>query len=111
MNGITANDFEVYVPPKIVNRDTYTIKLNFKDELLIKDIFDNSTKLKDFTSAKIFINTDKPYHTRKDGNRLRKKKYEFGQLHPDDDIKIEKGKLYHNGTIIDKFDLNNQFFY
>ena len=54
---------------------------------------------------------DKPYHTRKEGNRLRKKKYDLSQTHPDDTFKIEKGKLYQNGTVIDKFDLNNQFFH
>ena len=85
---------------------------------------------------------DKPYHTQKEGNHLRKKRgitygkrgesltekegnhlrkkrgitygkrsYDLSQIHPDDLFKIEKGKLYQNGTVIDKFDLNNQFFH
>ena len=42
--------------------------------------------------------------------RLRKKRYELSQANPNDDIKLQKGKLLHNATIVDKFDLNNQIF-
>ena len=36
--NITANDFEIFVPPKYENRDTYSIKLNMKDTSLAKNI-------------------------------------------------------------------------
>ena len=53
---------------------------------------------------------DEPYFTRKENVRLRKKRYDLAQANPTDTFKIEKGKLLHNGAIVDKFDLNNQIF-
>ena len=64
MEGISTNDFEIFVPSKDVNRKTFTIKLNFKDKFLVKDIPDVSKK---------FINMDQLYHTQKEGNHLRKR--------------------------------------
>ena len=58
MQEITEDDFEIYVPPKVENRGTYIIKLNFKEDTLVKEI-------KHLPSAAIYINMDKPYHTRK----------------------------------------------
>ena len=80
-----------------------------KNASLAKDILLNSKKLKNLRSAKLYVNSDKPY--RKEDQRLRKKKFDLSQLHPEHDIKIEKGKLYPNGIVVDTFNLNNQFFH
>ena len=82
-----------------------------KDASLAKDILLNSKKLQNLRLAKIYVNSDKSYHNRKEDQRLRKKKFDLSQLHPEHEIKTEKGKLYHNGTVVNTFDLNNQFFH
>ena len=79
MQEITEDDVEIYVPPKVENRGTYIIKLNFKDDILVKETLSKSKKLKHLDFAAIFIIMDKPYHTRNEGNRLRKKKYDLSQ--------------------------------
>ena len=85
--------------------------MNFNEVATAKKIIDKAKNLKRLDTAKIFINLDKPYHTRKEDHRLRKKKFNLIQKYPDDDIKLVKGKLFHNGSVVDKFDLNNQLFH
>ena len=67
-------------------------------------------ELKNFTAAKVYVNYDEPYYSRKENNRLRKKKSDLIRNHANDDIKIAKGKLYHNNMVVDQFDLSNQLF-
>ena len=73
-------------------------------------MIDKAKKLKDFKAAKVYINYDEPYYTRKENNRLRKKKAILKKDNVQDDIKILKGKLYHNNLMVDQFDLSNQIF-
>ena len=39
-----------------------------------------------------------------------KKKANLMKDHPRDELKISKGKLYHNNVVVDQFDLSNQLF-
>ena len=68
--------------------------------------------MKNLVDTKIYIKYDEPYHSRKENNRLRKKRYDLSkdERYHNDVIKIEKGKLYHNGMVVDQFDLANQLF-
>ena len=91
-------------------KKTHMIKVKFTKPEIIKDIFEKAKILKTFELGKIYINSDEPYHTRRENNRLRKKKAELIVKHPGDDIKISKGKLYHKETIVDSFNLSNQLF-
>ena len=54
--------------------------------------------------------SNEPRSTRWENNRLKAEKYKLQLQNPDDDIKITKGILYHNGNQHDKFDLMTQFF-
>ena len=103
-------DFELIELPSNDDYDTLITKLKFSNREKLKLILANSMKLKNLPHNKIFIKKDEPYHTRKENGRLRKKRYDLSQLHPLDEIKIEKGKLFHNRMVVDKFDLNNQIF-
>ena len=86
------------------------IKVKFPRPEDTKHILANAKKLKTFDLGKIYINLDEPYHTRRENNRLRKKKTQLIEKHPNDDIKISKGKLYHMDSIVDSFNLSNQLF-
>ena len=90
--------------------ETYSLKMCFKDSTVVKRVIDKAKALKNFKAAKIFLNFDTPYYSRKEHNRLRKKKTTLMESHVGEDIKVEKGKLYHNGVIVDQFDLSNQLF-
>ena len=98
-----------HIPPQ-AERDTHCVKLSFEDSKVVKHILGKAKLLKNFEAAKIYINYDEPYHSRKENNRLRKKKSDLSKTFKDDVIKIEKGKLYHNNMIVDQFDLSNQLF-
>ena len=89
---------------------THTLKVQFDDKNNAKTLIEKAKGLKTFDAAKIFINYDEPFISRKEHNRLRKKKYDLTQDNPDDNIKISKGKLLHNNTVVDRFDLSNQLF-
>ena len=51
-------------------------------------IISNAKRLKTFSAAKIYINYDEPYYSRKENNGQRKKKYELVRNHTNDEIKI-----------------------
>ena len=104
------DEFELIDIPSSPNHDTMLIKLKFSDKNKVKSIMTNAKKLKDIQNVKIFVKRDEPYYSRKENDRLRKKRYDLSLANRDDELKIEKGKLYHNGIVIDKFDLNNQIF-
>lgn len=101
--------YELYAIPGPDDRDAQ-IKLKFKDHTKIDAIMTNAKKLKNLENFRIFIKRDEPYHTRKENARLRKRRYDLSRVNINDNIKIDKGKLYHNDMIVDKFDLNNQIF-
>ena len=105
-----GDDYHTINIPPAPGKNSYSIKLCLKDDKTVKHILDNAKSLKDFKAAAIYINYDEPYYTRRENNRLRKKKYTLTNLHKDDVIQIQKGKLYHNNLVIDKFDLANQIF-
>ena len=88
----------------------HSIKMQFKSNDDVKHIISNAKCLKTFSAAKIYINYDEPYYSRRENNRLRKKKSELIRNHTNDEIKIYKGKLYHNNMVVDQFDLSNQLF-
>ena len=88
----------------------HSVKIRLKDNDEVKYVIDKAKKLKDFKAAKVYINYDEPYYTRKENNRLRKKKAILKKDNVQDDIKILKGKLYHNNLMVDQFDLSNQIF-
>ena len=96
--------------PSAPGKNTYSIKLCFEDTMTVKHILDKAKLLKEFEGARIYINYDEPYYSRRENNRLRKKKATLLGLHNGDDIKIQKGKLYHNNMMVDQFDLANQIF-
>ena len=96
--------------PSAPGKNTYYIKLCFEDTMTVKHILDKAKLLKEFEAARIYINYDEPYYSRRENNRLRKKKATLLGLHNGDDIKIQKGKLYHNNIMVDQFDLANQIF-
>ena len=102
--------YEAFALPSPEYRDTYATKLKFEDPSLVKNILSNAKKLKNLTTAKIFIKKDEPYFTRKENARLRKRRYDLAQENRNDNFTIDKGKLYHNDVVVDKFDLNNQIF-
>ena len=77
---------------------------------MVSDIMNKAKHLKNYKEAKIYINRDTPYYTRKENNRLRKEKAKLIEEHGSEGVKIEKGKLYHNNAIKDQFDLGNQLF-
>ena len=105
------NDFELYrIPSNNPEMSSHKVKLKFLDTNKANDIISKAKKLKYLESTKIFIKYEEPYFTRKENDRLRKARYELSQANPNDNIKLAKGKLVHNGTIVDKFDLNNQIF-
>ena len=105
------NDFELYrIPSNNPEMSSHKVKLKFLDTNEANDIISKAKKLKYLESTKIFIKYEEPYFTRKENDRLRKARYELSQANPNDNINWEKGKLLHNGTTVDKFDLNNQIF-
>lgn len=91
-------------------KDTHSLKIHFSDENDVKEIMSKAKELKTFNRGKIYINFDEPYYTRKENLRIRKKKYELIDKYKDDEIKILKGKLYHNNSVVDQFNLSNQIF-
>ena len=56
----------------------------------------------------IFMNYDLPFLTSKENQRLRKKLKELKSENPHDNVRISRGNLYLNGTVIDQFSLENQ---
>ena len=56
----------------------------------------------------IFMNYDHPYMTSKENQRLRKRLKELKLDYPDQDLKISKGNLYLNDTVVDQFSMGNQ---
>ena len=107
---ILSGDHKIISFPLREGSNTHSLKIQLPSNDLVKRVMSSDKELNNFTKAKIYINYDEPYHTRKENNRLRKKKSFLLRAHQNDEIKINKGKLYHNDMIVDQFDLSNQIF-
>ena len=59
---------------------------------------------------KVFIKHDETKLSSKENYRLRQRKRALKELHPNAELKIERGRLLQDGTEVDKFDLNRQIF-
>ena len=92
------------------NYEKIFVRLKVDTMDMVTDIMNKAKHLKDFKEAKIYINRDTPYYSRKESNRLRKEKAKLIEEHGPEGVKIEKGKLYHHNAVKDQFDLANQLF-
>ena len=100
--GCQSIHYELLPVKEVDNQENMFVKLKLNNFDDVKEVLDNAKKLKDFNPAKIYINKDEPYNTRKENNRLRKKKANLVMQHGRNaGVKIEKGKLYHNNTVVD----------
>ena len=105
------NCYELIAFQSAEGRTTHTCKLVFNSREKKKSLLEKAKTLKEDEIFKTtFIKADLPPMTRKENYRLRCKKRELSQQHPDDEIKIVKGVLYHNMVQCDKFSLSNQLF-
>ena len=89
---------------------THSVKIQLANAEDVKHVINKAKELKNFTTAKVYVNYDETYYIRKENNRLRKKRSDLKIDHVNDEIKISKGKLYHNNIVVDQFDLSNQLF-
>ena len=105
-----SNDHKIIILPGRDDATTHSLKVQFTNNEDVKHIINNAKRLKSFEAAKIFINYDEPYYSRKENYRLRKKKSDLQKDHAGDEIKISRGKLYHNNMVVDRFNLSNQIF-
>ena len=105
-----SSEHKIISFPAQNGKSTHTLKVQFLNEEIVKDIIPKAKGLKSFDKGKVYINYDEPFYSRKENLRLRKKKYNLLEKHPNDVVKIAKGKLYHNDTIVDRFNISNQLF-
>ena len=82
-----------------------------------KNLLSNSKKLNglsdDDVRKKVFIKSEQTPLTRKENSRLYGEFKKLQTTHKDDDtkiVKLEKGKLYLDGEVVDEFSLTNQLF-
>ena len=116
--SITSEDFKVvYSFPVFTTNDgcrQHSIKISFHDKEKKDTIMEKKTNLKNLNDndplKKVYIKNDQPPLTNKENNRLRVKAREIRNANPDDIVKIDKGKLYHNNIVVDEFNLANQIF-
>ena len=111
---VEETDFTMYDIPAPENRDTQFLKFAVKDMNLKKSIMEKKMSLKALPEGHplkfVFIKNDEPVMTRKENERLRYRMRCIRREYPNDQVKIEKGKLYHNNNIVDTFNLDNQIF-
>ena len=82
-----------------------------------KSLLSNSKKLNQLPDSdvrrKVFIKNEQTPLTRKENSRLFGEFKKLQETHKDDEtkiVKLEKGKLYFNGEVVDEFSLTNQLF-
>ena len=107
---VLSSSHKVISIPMREGAKAHSVKMQFEDKSYVRTIMEKAKTLKSFEAAKIYINYDEPYYSRKEHNRLRKEKFNLLASNPEDDIKIQKGKLCHNNLVVDQFDLSNQLF-
>ena len=92
----------------------HSIKVYFYNKEKKDVIMKKKTSLNKLTDdhplKMVYIKNDQPPLTNKENNRLRAKARDIRIANPNDTVKIDKGKLYHNDTLIDEFNLANQIF-
>ena len=99
-------------------RTRYSARLSFNDSDSRKTILKNAKLLgnceENDSIRKVFVRCEDPPLTRKENRRLSDKLKKLkAELEPGDEetkIKLSKGKLYRNQTVIDEFNLSNQIF-
>ena len=91
--------------------------LEFKSFDKKKDLLKDCKNLKDLPEdhvlKKVYIKNEQTPLTRKENSRLYqefKKLQEAHQINADNRVRLEKGKLYLNNTVVDEFNLANQIF-
>ena len=102
---ISDYKYDITSLPSYQNKNTHSVKLKFGENNDVKKIIEQAKLLKNLGDTKIYIKYDEPYHSRKENNRLRKKRYDLSkdERYHNDVIKIEKGKLYYNGMVVKLF--------
>jgi hypothetical protein len=82
-----------------------------------KNILDNSKKLnglaEDNLLKKVYVKNEQTPLTRKENSRIYGEFKKLQQTHEGDEtkqVKLERGKLYLNGDVVDEFSLTNQLF-
>ncbi len=115
------------VDPDIVNDNTYTVKLLTKPgsnaRTQFTKVFCNDITVKRHIITKkvglsqldqhhpcrrIFVKHDEPLLTRKENERLQKKRYNLAQTN--DNVQLRSGKLTIDGNEVDHFNLANQLY-
>ena len=115
-NTIEEEDFEVKVFDPFTNaqgKTSHSVKVTFSSLDVKKKTLENTKNFKEHVNIffrSVYVRNDETKLARNENYRIRKKARELRENHPDDVIKIEKGKLYHRGTEVDRFDLSNQIF-
>ena len=107
------DNYDIIRIPSAPGKNTHSVKLCFEYTMTVKHILDKAKSLKEFEAARIYINYDEPFYSRRENNSLRKKKSTLFGLHNGDDIKIQKGNNNNNNNntmVVDQFDLANQIF-
>ena len=104
------SDIKIISLPIRESSTTHSVKMQLSSSEDVKTVISSAKRLKTFKDMKVYINYDEPYHSRRENNRLRKRKSDLKRMHINDDIKISKGKLYHNEMIVDQFDISHQLF-
>ena len=70
----------------------------------------NTQKIINVFGNKIYINDDRSYLCRKEDKRLRDVIHDLRTLHPNHDVSLKNGKVWHDGLQVDEFDIKNQLF-
>ena len=88
-----------------------TFKVKCTDKASRDTLLRNAKCLRTYEQNKqIYINADLPPLTRRENSRLRTKLRQLTSTSPNADIRLIKGELTVNGTLIDQFSLENQLF-
>jgi hypothetical protein len=111
---LNDDDYTLHDIPVSQERETQIIKITVKDMDMKKKIMDNKNKVNDLRDEHpwkyVYMKNDEPLMTRKENDRIRYRKRCLKREYPHDEFKIEKGKLYHGGVVVDSFNLDNQLF-
>ena len=108
---LSENDYEVKTMDTLEGRSTHITGLIFRNMETKKRLMKETRKLKDNEHFRtVYIKNDETKLARNENYRLRQKLRALRSDHPNAQLKLEKGKLIHNSTVVDKYDINNQIF-
>ena len=118
---------EIKVETDIVADDAYSVKLLTKPNpntsaLVVKAECKNAEVKKHITQKKtalaklpddhalkrVFLKSDEPKMTRRENERLRRKRATLASTH--DNVTLRQGKLSVDGNVVDEFNLANQLY-